>query len=70
VSLLQIDLIPLLALGYGLRKKENKKEAKRRSTNYVEGTLTENGSKWSKNKKRRSEVREIKYLNEKFEEDI
>jgi hypothetical protein len=47
-----------LALGYGLRKKSKKKEEKRRSTNCAEGTLTENGSKWSKKQKRRSEVRE------------
>jgi hypothetical protein len=35
----------------------------------VEGTLTENGSKWSKKKKRRSEVRESESLNEKIKED-
>jgi hypothetical protein len=37
--------------------------------NCVEGTLTENGSKWSKKQKRRSEVRESESLNEKIEED-
>jgi hypothetical protein len=58
-----------LALGYGLRKKLKKKEEKRRSTNCTEGTLTENGSKWSKKQKRRSEVRENESLNEKIEED-
>jgi hypothetical protein len=31
--------------------------------------LTENGSKWSKKQKRRSEVRENESLNEKIEED-
>jgi hypothetical protein len=31
--------------------------------------LTENGSKWSKKQKRRSEVRKNKSLNEKIEED-
>jgi hypothetical protein len=37
--------------------------------NYTEGTLIEIGSKWSKNKKRRSKVRENESLNEKIEED-
>jgi hypothetical protein len=46
-----------------------KKEEKRRSLNYAEGTLTENGSKWSKKKKRRREVRESKLLDEKIEEN-
>jgi hypothetical protein len=41
-----------------------------RSVNYVEGTLTENGSKWSKKNKRRSEVRESYLLKEKIKEDI
>jgi hypothetical protein len=41
----------------------------RRSTNCVEGTLTDIGSKWSKKKKRRSEVRENESLNEKIEDD-
>jgi hypothetical protein len=31
--------------------------------------VTENGSKWSKKKKRRSEVRENESLNKKIEED-
>jgi hypothetical protein len=35
----------------------------------AEGTLTENGSKWSKKKKRRSEVRESYPLKEKIKED-
>ena len=35
----------------------------------MEGTLTENGSKWSKKQKRRSEVRERESLNEKIEEN-
>jgi hypothetical protein len=38
----------LLALGYGLRNKEKKKEKKRRSENCTEGTLTKIGSKWLK----------------------
>jgi hypothetical protein len=38
--------------------------------NCGEGTLTENGSKWSKKRKRRSEVRESELLNEKIKEDI
>jgi hypothetical protein len=37
--------------------------------NYVEGTLTEIGSKWSKKQKRRSEVRENKLLDENIEEN-
>jgi hypothetical protein len=41
----------------------------RRSTNCAEGTLTEIGSKWSKKKKRRSEVRENESLNKKIKED-
>jgi hypothetical protein len=60
----------MLGLGYGLRKKSKKKEEKRRSTNCVEGTLTENGSKWPKERKRRSEVRENESLNENIEEYI
>jgi hypothetical protein len=35
----------------------------------MEGTVTENGSKWSKKHKRRSEVRENELLNEKIKED-
>jgi hypothetical protein len=38
----------MLVLRYGLRKKVKKKEKKIRSANYVEGTLTDIGSKWSK----------------------
>jgi hypothetical protein len=34
----------MLALGYGLRKKLKNKKEERGSTNYAEGTLTENGS--------------------------
>jgi hypothetical protein len=41
----------LLALGYVLRKKAKTKEEERQSTNCVEGTLTEEGSKWLKKKK-------------------
>ena len=37
--------------------------------NGAEGTLIENGSKWSKKQKRRSGVRENESLNEKIEED-
>ena len=37
--------------------------------NCTEGTLTKIGSKWSKKKKRRSEVRENESLNENIEED-
>jgi hypothetical protein len=37
--------------------------------NYAEGTLTEIGLKWSKKKKRRSEARENKSLDEKIEEN-
>jgi hypothetical protein len=37
--------------------------------NCAEDTLTENGSKWSKKKKRRSEVRENESLDEKIEEN-
>jgi hypothetical protein len=44
-------------VGPWLWKKVKIKE-ERRSTNCAEGTLTENGSKWSKKQKRRSEVRE------------
>jgi hypothetical protein len=36
----------------------------------VEDKLTEIGSKWPKEKKRRSEVRESKSLDEEIEEDI
>jgi hypothetical protein len=43
---------------YGLRKKAEKKENKRRSENYMKGTLAEIGSKWLKKKNRRSEVKE------------
>jgi hypothetical protein len=46
-----------------------KVKEERRSTNCAEGTLTENGSKWSKKRKRRSEVRESELLNEKIKED-
>jgi hypothetical protein len=60
----------LLALGYGLRKIVNKKEKKRRSANCTERTLTEIGSKWSKNHKRRIEEREIYPLDEKIEDNI
>jgi hypothetical protein len=35
----------------------------------VEGTLTEIGSKWLKNQKRRSEARENKPLDKKIEEN-
>jgi hypothetical protein len=35
----------------------------------VEGTLTKNGSKWSKKNKRRSEVKERELLNKKIKED-
>jgi hypothetical protein len=49
--------------------KAKKKEEERRSTNYAEGTFIEDGSKWSKMQKRRSEVRENDSLNEKIEED-
>jgi hypothetical protein len=35
----------------------------------MEGTVIENGLKWSKKKKRRSEVRENESLNENIEED-
>jgi hypothetical protein len=45
---------------YGLRKKVEKKEKKRRSENYMKGTLAKIGSKWLKKKKRRSEVKEKK----------
>jgi hypothetical protein len=38
----------LLALGYGLRKKAKNKEEERQSMNCAEGTMIENGSKWSK----------------------
>jgi hypothetical protein len=38
--------------------------------NCVEGTVTENGLKWSKKQKRRSEVRENELLNEKIKDDI
>jgi hypothetical protein len=38
--------------------------------NCMEGTLTKNGSKWSKKQKRRSELRENKLLNENIEEEI
>jgi hypothetical protein len=48
----------VLALGYVLRKKEKTKEEERQSTNCSEGTLTEEGSKWLKKQKRRSEVKE------------
>jgi hypothetical protein len=41
----------------------------RQSTNCVEGTMNENGLKWSKKKKIRREVRENESLNEKSEED-
>jgi len=37
--------------------------------NCAEGTLIENGSKWSKKWKKRSEVRESESLNEKIKED-
>ena len=36
----------------------------------VEGTWTEDGSKWPKEHKRRSEVRENEFLNEKIKEYI
>jgi hypothetical protein len=55
-------------VGPWLWKKVKIKE-ERRSTNCAEGTVTENGSKWSKKQKRRSEVRENESLNEKIEED-
>jgi hypothetical protein len=42
----------------------------RRSTNFTEGTFSEIGSKWSKKRKRRREVRERESLNEKIEEEI
>ena len=42
---------------------------RRQSTNYVEGTLTDIWLKWSKKKKRRSEVRENDPLDEKIEEN-
>jgi hypothetical protein len=35
----------------------------------MEGTVIENGSKWSKKHKRRSEVRENELLNENIKED-
>jgi hypothetical protein len=60
--------LEVLALGYEVRNKVRKKERKRRSANYAEGTLTEIGSKWPK-KKKRSEVQENKSLDEKIEEN-
>jgi hypothetical protein len=59
----------LLALGHVLRKKEKIKEEERQSTKCVEGTQTEEGSKWLKKHKRRSKVRESKSLEEKIKED-
>jgi hypothetical protein len=59
----------VLALSYGLRKKENKKENNRRSVNYAKGTLNKIGSKWLKKQKRRSKARESYLLNEKIEDD-
>ena len=58
----------LLALGNLLRKKV-KINKERQSINCVEGTQTEEGSKWSKKHKRRSKVRESKPLEEKIKED-
>jgi hypothetical protein len=58
-----------LALRYGLRKKLKKKEEKRGSMNYTEGTWIENGSKYPKEKKIGSEARESEPLNEEIEED-
>jgi hypothetical protein len=46
-----------LALGYVLRKKAKIKEEERQSIKCVKGTQTEEGSKWLKKKKRRSEVK-------------
>jgi hypothetical protein len=56
----------LLALGYG-RLRRLRKEA--RSENCTENTLTEVGSKWKKEKKRWSKVRERKLLDGEIEED-
>jgi adenylosuccinate synthase len=65
----QVSVGGMLALSYGLRKKARKKEEKRKSTNCTKGTLTRNGSKWSRKKKRRREVRENDSLEEKIEEN-
>jgi flagellar biosynthesis/type III secretory pathway M-ring protein FliF/YscJ len=58
-----------LALGHVLRKKEKIKEEERQSMKCAEGTQTEEGSKWLKKHKRRSEVKESKSLKEKIKED-
>jgi hypothetical protein len=48
----------MLALGHVLRKKAKIKEEERQSMKSAEGTQTEEGSKWLKKQKRRSEVKE------------
>jgi hypothetical protein len=48
----------LLALRHVLRKKENIKEEERQSMKSEEGTQTEEGLKWLKKQKKRSEVKE------------
>jgi hypothetical protein len=49
--------------------KEAKIKEEERTVNWAEGTLTENGSKWSKKQKRRSELRESYLLKEQIKED-
>jgi hypothetical protein len=48
----------MLTLGHVLRKKENTKEEERQSMKSAEGTQSEEGSKWLKKQKTRSEVKE------------
>jgi hypothetical protein len=59
----------MLTLGHVLRKKAKIKEEERQSMKCAEGTQTEEGSKWLKKHKRRSEVRESNSLKEKIKKD-
>jgi hypothetical protein len=64
-----VSVRDLLDLGHVSRKKENIKEEEIQIRKCMEGTQTEEGSKWLKNHKRRSEVRENKSLKENIKED-
>jgi hypothetical protein len=63
-----VSVWSLLDLGHVSRKKEKIKEEEIQIRKCMEGTQTEEGSKWLKNHKRRSEVRENKSSKEKIKE--